>query len=195
MHLGEPDAEVGGRTMDAVQQTGAAVRTGSRSHVSKAAVAGVAMVAVVVGSIVAASVLSGVITPGGSSGRATGRRPQLRRDREGPGRDRRVGRGRRPQLRRDREGPGRDRRVGRGRRPQLRRDREGPGPDRPTLNHRAEVAVARWLAAAIHDRLDVAVWEWSGREDLNLRPSRPERCALQAAPRPDRGCSFDRACG
>src|SRR5437773_2406497 len=22
------------------------------------------------------------------------------------------------------------------------------------------------------------MWEWSGREDLNLRPQRPERCAL-----------------
>jgi len=58
MHPDQPDAEVGVSTMDAVQQTGVGVRTGSRSHVAKAAVAGVAMAAIVVGSIVAASVLS-----------------------------------------------------------------------------------------------------------------------------------------
>ena len=35
-------------------------------------------------------------------------------------------------------------------------------------------------------RASAEMWNWSGREDLNLRPQRPERCALPgcATPRP-----------
>ena len=38
-------------------------------------------------------------------------------------------------------------------------------------------------------------WVWSGREDLNLRLHRPERCALPGCATPRPGCSLNRACG
>src|SRR4051794_34928521 len=36
---------------------------------------------------------------------------------------------------------------------------------------------------------------WSGREDLNLRPHRPERCALTSCATPPPSCPLYRACG
>jgi hypothetical protein len=52
---------------------------------------------------------------------------------------------------------------------------------KPVLAHREHESVERMF--------------WSGREDLNLRPHRPERCALPncATPRPN--CPLHRACG
>ena len=39
--------------------------------------------------------------------------------------------------------------------------------------------IAHGIGAVIPPRLELwNTWEWSGREDLNLRPQRPERCAL-----------------
>ena len=40
-----------------------------------------------------------------------------------------------------------------------------------------DAAIAHGFVSAMSARSDICV-EWSGREDLNLRPQRPERCAL-----------------